>query len=267
MIENFLSGTNCIIDSKIIKPNVIPPISPYITFADPEVERICIENWSSDGIGLTYEDAAAVTSLNGVFDYWGNNPPNEPILYFNELKHFLNITILGVTPYGDGEFSGAESLIEISLPPNLVEISYDTFSNCKALTSIIIPNSVTSIGKQAFYDCRALTSIIIPNSVTSISDYAFNSCSGLTSITIPNSITSIGNSAFNNCRGLISITIPNSVTSISDYAFYYCTGLTSVIVEPLTPPIGGDGIFSANDNLINIYVPSESVDAYKTALH
>lgn len=37
--------------------SVRPVASYYIKFADPEVERICVENWSSDGIGLTKEDA------------------------------------------------------------------------------------------------------------------------------------------------------------------------------------------------------------------
>ena len=93
MIESFLSGINCIIDNKIIKPTVIPPapvtppVSPYITFADPEVERICIENWSSDGVGLTYEDAAAVTDLNSFFRF-------SSIKTFEELQYFTSLTSL-----------------------------------------------------------------------------------------------------------------------------------------------------------------------------
>jgi hypothetical protein len=44
MIESFLSGINCIIDNKIVKPVVTPPASPYIIFVDPIVKQICVEN-------------------------------------------------------------------------------------------------------------------------------------------------------------------------------------------------------------------------------
>lgn len=142
MIESFLSGINCIIDNKIIKPIVTPPVISYITFADPEVERICIENWSSDGIGLTYEDAAAVTDLSNKFY------ENVSIVFFDELQYFTNLTLIGSS----------------------------AFNGCAGLTSIIIPNSVTSIGLQAFANCTRLTSITILNSVTSIEANGFYSC-------------------------------------------------------------------------------------------
>ena len=288
MIESFLSGINCIINNKIIKPTVTPPVSPYITFVDPIVKQICVANWGSNG-EITYEQAAAVTDLNGAFDYWSNNPPTEQITSFNELQYFTGLTILGESPDGNGQFTGAEELTSIILPPNLTIIGYNTFNNCLNLTSVVIPNSVTSIGDKAFNncirltsitignsvtsigdsafsDCNELTSVIIPNSVTSIGDDTFAACSVLTSIIIPDSVTSIGNTAFAKCFSLTSITIGNSVTSIGNYPFANCFSLTSIIVKPLTPPIGeGEGIFLENDNLINIYVPSESVDAYKAA--
>ena len=168
MIENFLSENNCIISNKIIKPApVLPdPVLPnYITFADPVVKAICVANWGSNG-EITYEQAAAVTDLNGAFDYWSNNPPTEQITSFNELQYFTGLINLGESPDGDGQFSGAEQLVEITLPPNLVTLGYDTFDSCTSLTSITIPNSVTSIGESAFFSCRGLTSITIPNSVT-----------------------------------------------------------------------------------------------------
>ena len=139
------------------------------------------------------------------------------------------------------------------------------FSECYNLTSVIIPNSVTSIGVRAFYNCKGLTSITIPNSVTSIGERAFYNCKGLTSITIPNSVTSIGDGAFRDCTGLTSVTIPNSVTSIGGGAFYNCKGLTSITIEATTPPTLGAITSFGNTNNCPIYVPSESVDAYKAA--
>ena len=45
---------------------IYDPNALYIRFADPEVEAICVANWSSDGVGLTTADAAAVTSLSQI---------------------------------------------------------------------------------------------------------------------------------------------------------------------------------------------------------
>jgi hypothetical protein len=77
-------------------------------------------------------------------------------------------------------------------------------------------------------------------------------------------VTSIENTAFKNCPRLTSITIPNSVTNIGDNAFYYCEGLTSITVNATTPPtLGSDAFGYTND--CPIYVPSESVETYKSA--
>jgi hypothetical protein len=83
-------------------------------------------------------------------------------------------------------------------------------------------------------------------------------------VTIGNGVTSIGDSAFIFCYSLTSITIPDSVTSIGRSAFFDCPLLTSVYCEPTTPPTGGDNMFDVNASDRKIYVPGESLDAYKT---
>lgn len=113
-----------------------------------------------------------------------------------------------------------------------------------------------------FYD---LESIIIPNSVTEIGSSAFSNCRSLTSITIPDSVTEISSSAFSNCTSLISITIPDRVTTIDGYAFYGCNSLTSVFCKANTPPSLGSDVFSGNALGRKIYVPTTSVEAYKSA--
>ena len=121
------------------------------------------------------------------------------------------------------------------------------------------------IYKYQFYNCYSLTSITIPDSVTSIGKYAFSGCSSLASITIPDSVTSIGGCAFPGCSSLESVTIPDSVTSIGVEAFWGCSSLAEVYCKPTTPPAGGYGMFDYNASGRKIYVPTESVDAYKSA--
>lgn len=132
------------------------------------------------------------------------------------------------------------------------------------ITTLNIPEGTTKIGDYAFDEYSSITDVTIPNSVKSIGNYAFQNCKGLTIFTIPDSVTSIGNSAFSFCSKLTSVTIPNSVTSIGTYVFNGCRSLTSVTIKATTPPTLGSNVFN-NTNNCPIYVPAESVDAYKTA--
>ena len=155
-------------------------------------------------------------------------------------------------------------LTNIEIPNNVTEIATYAFYSTN-IVNLIIPDSVTSIGDSAFYDCDSLTSITIPNGVTSIGDSAFRSCTSLTSITIPDSVTSIGNYAFYYCHSLTSVTIGNGVTWIGSCAFLNCISLTSVYCKPITPPTECSLMFEYNASGRTIYVPRNSVEAYKSA--
>ena len=133
-----------------------------------------------------------------------------------------------------------------------------------AMTSAAIGDCVTNIGNTVFQNCSGLTSVNMPNSVTSIGNYAFYYCTSLASVTIPDSVTSIGERAFSHCSILTNVTIGSGVTTISFYAFRDCTSLASVTCLATTPPTALSNIFG-NTNNCPIYVPSQSVDAYKTA--
>lgn len=156
------------------------------------------------------------------------------------------------------QYSGGESN-----PQSMSTFCLYVNGNLTQITSEMLDDVVT-LRSYAFFN-SILTSVIIPNSVTSIGDHAFAGSDSLTSITIPASVTSIGDYAFEVCSSLESITLPSGVTSIGDYAFGHCDALTSVTVQNPYPPTLGQGIFVfGNENLV-IYVPSDSVDAYKAA--
>ena len=89
--------------------------------------------------------------------------------------------------------------------------------------------------------------------------------SKFTKLTIGNGVTSIGDYAFRNCTSLTSIIISDSVTSIGGQAFNSCNSLTSVYCKPITPPTLGGILFGIDGSGPIIYVPTGSVDTYKSA--
>ena len=168
-----------------------------------------------------------------------------------------------VTSIGQSAFSNCTSLTGITIPDSVVTIGKWIFAGCAAMITCTIGNGVTGIDTEAFSGCTAMTTCIIGNSVASIGSYALSGCTSLTSITIPDSVTSIGQSAFRNCTSLTSCTIGSGVTSIGYHAFRNCSELTSVTVNATTPP--GLGGYAFDGSTCPIYVPSGSVNTYKSA--
>ena len=181
---------------------------------------------------------------------------------FENCYSLTSVTIGSVTTIGDEAFYECTSLTSVTIG-SVTTIGEDAFYDCESLTSVTI-GSVTTIGGGAFLYCTSLTSVTI-GSVTSIRGGAFYECTRLTSVTI-GSVTTIGNGAFENCYSLTSVNIPDSVTTIGNDAFFFCESLTSVYCKAITPPaLGGPNVFDNNGSGRKIYVPAESVEAYKSA--
>ena len=196
-----------------------------ITFADPAVKAICVQNWDTNGDGeLSYGEAAAVTSLGQVFQNAFQEEGTN--VTFNELQYFTGLTSIGA----------------------------NAFAGCWRLTSVTLPPTVTTIGSNAFTMCSGLASSPITNHVTEIGDYAFNYCYSLTEIEFPSSVTSIGNRAFDRCYYLTSVVIPASVTSIGINPFSGCTRLASIVVDEgntvYGSPNGCNAIINTEEHLL-----------------
>lgn len=235
------------------------------------------DNYNLSNINSVYSKTADLHYVKSFGDY---------IFQINKSIENIILGESGIT-FGEGVFAHCTSLKKINLPSDMTTIPINMLVGCLSLTNITIPNSVTTIGNGAFQGCISLESVIIPSNVTSIGNYVFGGCSSLTSITIPNSVTTISTGMLSACSSLTSVTIPNSVTSIvtqafrectslesidipssvttiGDDAFEGCTSLTNVTVEATTPPTVDSDSFR-NTNNCPIYVPDESVNAYKTA--
>ena len=237
-------------------------IAQYATASVNVAPNLTTQNITENG---TYQPSGNYDGFSSVTVNVAGSGGNEDLINLIERDvTSLNIPY-GTTKIGDYVFYSCSKLASVTIPNSVTEIGERAFSLCSGLTSVTIPNSVTVISDRAFQNCTGLTSVIIPDSVTSIGEYAFYYCSGLTSVTIPNSVTVISDYVFYNCVKLTSVEIPNSVTVIGYYAFENCSRLTSVIIQATTPPILRSKSAFDSTNNCPIYVPAESVDAYKTA--
>ena len=230
-------------------------LNDNIEFADMVAKYACVEKFDTNGDGeISYAEAAAVTSLDGLFDNWN------AVQYFDEMKYFINVTSTGQAFRGltslksvtipshmvlsDDAFAKCSSLEEVILPEGLTEIPPAAFFRCSALKRISFPNSLETIGNQAFHQCTSITELDFPESLKYISN-SFNNCSGLTSLSFPKGITL--NSSFEDCNNLSEIYLP--VDCIINSGFKDCEALTSVVIPSGATLVGA---FSGCTNLREI---------------
>lgn len=164
---------------------------------------------------------------------------------------------------GDAAFSGSSyiALGTIDIPNNVVTIGERAFQRA-GLNTVNFGTGLETIGNSAFVGNYGLKSVTLPDSVISIGDSTFYD-DNITTITLGNSIETIGNTAFYQCD-FATITLPSTLKSIGSECFYNCAKLTSVTCLATTPPTSGSNPFRYCTKLTSVYVPAESVDAYKS---
>ena len=203
---------------------------------------------------------------------------------------FSNTTVTYiVTTLGGGAAlftnSAKETVKSISIPKGISVINSPLFAGCSNLTSIVVDsenpyydsrencNAIITTSQNPYFTPNTLIAgcqtTVIPHSVAEIADKAFYN-SALESITIPTGVTKIGRSAFNNSNQLSSVTLPASLKEIGDWAFADCLSLNTIICYALVPPTVSSYTFQGSNPIYNnptVYVPAESVEAYKNAEH
>lgn len=221
---------------------------------------------------------------------------------FYTCNNLADVTIgNNVVSIGKEAFSNCLYIKEIKIPDSVTTIKEKAFGSCRNLKNVTIGNNVTMIEKNAFGYCSNLmnfdgkyasedgkcliingvlnafalgsneTKYVISNDVTVIGEAAFWACESLTDITIPKSVTTIEDNAFIYCTNLNNVTIPENVTTIGNSAFEGCNNIRYVHSHPIVPPLLGDHVWDKWDGYnympigCNIYVPLESIDAYKNA--
>ena len=122
---------------------------------------------------------------------------------------------------------------------------------------------VTKLANNQFNGCSSLVSIGLDNitSITRTSGSAtFGGCVSLLKVSLP-SIVTLDGWAFQDCSSLRLADIGPNCTSIGWRIFQNCP-METLVCRAVIPPSMGDNTLKST---CNIYVPDESVDAYKAA--
>lgn len=223
-----------------------------------------------DSVTAIGRDAFFNTSLTGVTIPSGVTIINEET--FGNCRELTYVNLpSGITDIERAAFGFCSALTEFTIPSGVTSNTNNTFIRCNHLTSVTFEgNGISVLGMATFNGCSALTGITIPDNVTEIGISCFNGCSALTHIEIPSGVTVIGNQCFLDCTSLLDIVIPSGVTRIDNSTFGNCSGLTAMTFTSTVPPTlqsisGWNPSLGSTDYTFPIYVPCQSVDAYKTA--
>ncbi len=127
---------------------------------------------------------------------------------------------------------------------------------------------VSADGKILYaFPAQSTTAKYSSETVEEIRQYAIYTCPNLTEVNLPKAKT-FGKRSVYSCANLTTVVLgdqldPDANSEVSN-AFGRNSKLTSFTIKSVTPPKIGVGWFSQATN-IKIYVPAESVDAYKSA--
>ena len=195
-------------------------------------------------------------------------------VFYGCLKAPASIAILPETvEILDGSIYYGVPSIECVTVPSKVRILNETYWAVPNLRkAIILTDKLDRIGDLAFYGCAKLEEVNIPDGVTQIGERAFCWNLKLHKINIPSSVTRIEGSAFDSAP-LDSIDIPAGVTFIGRNAFWNNRNLKKVYSRPITPPKTNEPTAispylpfeDCNEELVTLYVPKGSADAYRAS--
>lgn len=205
-----------------------------------------------------------------------------------------------VTKIDSGAFFGCNGLVDVVIPETVTEFGESIFQGCPNLQSItsayssadkrcliidgvlnsfafaglgdtyVFPDDVTTIGNSALRNSRYSGNLVIGDNVKRIEGEAFAYMQYMKSIKIGNGVTYIGSSAFYGFGSRnpgMEIELPASLTTVGVDVFP--AWLSKLTIHAVVPPASWGAILS-DDSADQyppypIYVPAQSVEAYKTA--
>ena len=171
----------------------------------------------------------------------------------------------------EGVFENSD-LITVTLNEGLEIIGARTFNYCRKLSGLTTPSTLKVLGYEGAAYVLSGDSSSPTFSYVNTNIGVLQNCTSLSSVTLNEGLEIIGNNAFRGCSSLTSVTIPSTVEAMYMNVFEGCSSLRYIISLATTPPpiyyyiedSRGFHPFNNTNNCL-IYVPDDSVDAYKKA--
>lgn len=170
-------------------------------------------------------------------------------------------------------FYGYSKLMAVNIVSESLSLDICAFFNCSLLETWDFLGAVTKIDSGTFNGANLTGIISLPNLSSVVSSnvnyggsFSNKNLEGIASL---GSITSIPSYKRNSlafirsCTKLRFVIFPETLTSLGNYTIYNCTALSYVVFKAITPP--SITTTSLLGTTYTIYVPDESVEAYKTA--
>lgn len=238
----------------------------YLTFEDPEVWRICCENWgdyeetvitnngdNTVNIVTTFKSMSDSSIRKSEITSTQTNVDNSGGVYVEgTVKRAIGITKKqcgAVTTIGR-VFAGNNDIVKFN--------EFEYFTNVKMFVS-----------SGGFYNCKNLEELVFPKSITQIyGGYSVSGCESLHKLILNEGLKLINGGRFiMGNYSLKKLTFPSTVTNLlnDSLAVYVNSSYTcTFIMLPIVPPTFA-GTISASASIEAVYVPDNSLTAYKEA--
>lgn len=228
-----------------------------------DITGLCFDGNGVLKKGLVIGDACfyhtAIESIDGIFPTKKNDINFPSSLFYGCTK------LKSIRGYPYTEYNNSPS------------IRQSMFYDCSSIKSLDgIRNDIGTIESGAFRGTGISTLNELPVGVSNIMSYAFANCTSLTNISIMESMTNLtvmNSYIFSGCTRLRDFFIPKSIKSMSSYvggnipSSSGFMNVTNIVCHPVTPPTITSSTFTGLPTTTPIFVPSNSVNAYKTATY
>ena len=243
----------------------------------------------------------SVTNLGSITDIYGTSSNGT----FEGCTSLASVVLPETITYvGQRTFYGCTALTSCNFPVSLVRIQAAAFQNTRITTLDLTGSSVMTLDNDCFRATTALTTVKLPKNTVLSNGFQFaeqggNSYNATTAAALdydidlsnsatttlsactfyrskivrfvaPSGLTTIA--AANSNRGvfegsayLLEVDLPSTLTTIGTRAFRDCNHMTTLTCRATTPPTFGSYALTNTSALAHIYVPSDSVAAYKAA--
>ena len=139
---------------------------------------------------------------------------------------------------------------------NPIEVNIESGNN----NALFLDNDV-----HTFAVMKNIVRLNIPEGVLNLSD-AISNATKLERVVLPQSFNELRNYGFQGCSNLREVHFLRRDTfTMYSYVFYNCLRLEALYFHSINPPTIMADTFTGCKADVNIYVPAESVDAYKSA--